>query len=196
MSFSVARSSSDGTVTSFVEYESDIYRGASNTETAMRIVLTTALASAVLLVAIDPTFGADLNANKQLIRDYIENVMNKHQPDAAENYFAVDYIEHNPRLPPGLAGKKKFIASLAAGFSDYHGDIQQILAEGDEVVTRTRWTGTQDGPYLGHTATGNKLDFTTSDFYRIEKGKVVEHWDVVDTLARAVALGLVQPPKS
>ena len=52
----------------------------------MRIALTTALASAVvLLVAIDPTFGADLNANKQLIRDYIENVMNKHQPDAAEN---------------------------------------------------------------------------------------------------------------
>jgi predicted SnoaL-like aldol condensation-catalyzing enzyme len=195
MFFSVAPSSSDGTVTSFVDRESDIYRGASCTETAMRIAVTTALASAVLFVAIDPTLGADLNANKQLIRDYIENVINKHQPDAAESYFAADYTEYNPRLPPGLAGKKKFIAALAAGFSDYHGEIQQILAAGDEVVTRTRWTGTQDGPYLGHAATGNKLDFTTADFYRIEKGRVVEHWDVVDTLARVVALGLVQPPK-
>jgi predicted SnoaL-like aldol condensation-catalyzing enzyme len=195
MSFSVASSSSDATVSSFVDCESDIYRGASDTETAMHIALTTALAGAVLLVAIDPTFGADLNANKQLIRDYIENVINKHRPDAADNYFAADYTEHNPRLPPGLAGKKKFIASLAAGFSDYHGEIQQILGEGDEVVTRTRWTGTQDGPDLGRAATGNKLDFTTADFYRIEKGRVVEHWDVVDTLARAVALGLVQPPK-
>ena len=162
----------------------------------MRIVLAVSVAGLLLLNSIASAAADDLDANKRLIRDYIENVMNKHQPDAAGNYFAVDYVEHNPRLPPGLAGKKQFVAALTAGFSDYHGEIQQILAEGDEVVTRTRWTGTQDGPYLGHAATGNKLDFTTSDFYRIEKGKVVEHWDVVDTLARAVALGLVQPPKS
>jgi|SRR5579863_7061518 len=159
------------------------------------IIVAVGIAGVLLFKAVTPAAASDLNANKQLVRDYIENVMNKHQADAAGNYFADDYVEHNPRLPPGLAGKKKFIASLAAGFSDYHGEIQQIVAEGDEVVTRTRWTGTQDGPYLGHAATGNKLDFTTSDFYRIEKGKVVEHWDVVDTLARAVALGLVQPPK-
>jgi predicted SnoaL-like aldol condensation-catalyzing enzyme len=39
------------------------------------------------------------------------------------------------------------------------------------------------------------MAFTTADFFRIENGRIVEHWDVVDTLARAVGLGLVSPPK-
>jgi predicted ester cyclase len=83
---------------------------------------------------------------------------------------------------------------LIIGFSDYRGEIEDILAEGDKVVTRTQWTGTQDGRFLGRSATGNKVRFATSDFYRIESGKVVEHWDVVDSLPRAIALGLVPPP--
>jgi predicted ester cyclase len=64
------------------------------------------------------------------------------------------------------------------------------------VVSRVQWTGTQDGPYQGRPATGNKLVFSTADFFRIENGKIAEHWDVVDTLARAVGLGLVLPPKT
>jgi hypothetical protein len=39
-----------------------------------------------------------------------------------------------------------------------------------------------------------KVQFATSDFYRIEEGKVVEHWDVVDSLPRAIALGSVPAP--
>jgi predicted ester cyclase len=161
----------------------------------MRIALPAALAGVVLLAAIGPGLAADPDANKRLVRDYIENAINKRRPDVAGDYFAADYVEHNPRLPRGLAGKKQFIASLIAGFSDYHGEIEQVLAEGDMVVTRTRWTGSQDGTFLGRPATGNKLDFATADFYRIANGRIVEHWDVVDTLARAVALGLVPPPK-
>ena len=79
---------------------------------------------------------------------------------------------------------------MLAGFSDYHGEIQEILAEGDKIVVRTLWTGTQDGPFLGRPATGNKLRFTTADFLRVENGKLAEHWDVVDSLPRAIALGL------
>jgi hypothetical protein len=43
---------------------------------------------------------------------------------------------------------------------------------------------------------GNKLRFSTADFFRIDQGKLAEHWDVVDSLPRAVALGLVAPPKT
>ena len=50
-----------------------------------------------------------------------------------------------------------------------------------------------DVALAGRPATGNKLVFSTSDFFRIENGKVAEHWDVVNLLARAVALGLVVP---
>ena len=149
----------------------------------------------LILATVASAAAAGPDANKRLVRDYIEAVINKRQPDAVGDYFAANYVEHNPRLPPGVAGKKRFIASLLTGFSDYRGDIEEIMAESNKIVTRTRWTGTQDGPFLGRPASGNKLNFTTADFYRIEDGKIVEHWDVVDSLARAVGLGLVSPPK-
>ena len=69
-----------------------------------------------------------------------------------------------------------------------------MVAEGDRLAVRIVWTGTQDGPFLGRPATGNKLRFATADFFRIQDGKLAEHWDVVDSLPRAIALGLVQPP--
>lgn len=139
--------------------------------------------------------AAETEANKALIRSYYEEVWNKHQPSAADRFVATNFIEHNPRLPQGLAGRKQFVAAVLAAFSDYHGELQELLAEGDKVVTRVQWTGTQDGPYDGRPATGSKLMFSTADFFRIENGKIAEHWDVVDTLARAVALGLVPPPR-
>jgi predicted ester cyclase len=149
------------------------------------------------LAAHAPSAAADLEANKLLIRDYYEEVYNKHQLEASDRFVAKDFIEHNPRLPhEGLAGTKKFLNIVFAAFSDYHAEIQQLVAEGDWVVSRIQFTGTNDGPYDGRPATGNKLVFSTSDFYRIENGKIAERWDVVETLARAVALGLVPAPKA
>ena len=142
----------------------------------MRIVPPACLSGLLFIAAIAPAAAADPEANKQLVRDY---------------------IEHNPRLPhDGLAGREQFVAGVLQGFSDYHGEVQEILAAGDKVVTRTHWTGTQDGPFLGRPASGKKLDFTTSDFFRFENGKVAEHWDVVDTMAYATSLGLLSPPAS
>jgi predicted ester cyclase len=142
-----------------------------------------------------PAAAADLEANKLVIRSYIEEVFNNHQPAATDRFVTTDFIEHNPRLPhDGLAGIKQFESKVFAAFSDYHGEILDLVAEGDMVVSRTRWTGTNDGPYEGRPATGKKLVFSTSDYFRIENGKIAERWDVVETLARAVALGLVPAP--
>jgi steroid delta-isomerase-like uncharacterized protein len=159
---------------------------------SMRIVLIAIIAC---LAARAPASAADLEANKLLIRSFYEEVFNKHQSAAADRFVATDFIEHNPRLPhDGLAGIKQFVTKVFAAFSDYHGEIQNIVAEGDKVAVRIQWTGTNDGPFDGRPATGNKLVFSTSNFYRIENGKIAERWDVVETLAYAVALGLVPAP--
>ena len=155
------------------------------------------LAIAILACLATHAAAADQEANKALIRGYYEQVFNKHQPEASDRFVAKDFIEHNPRLPhEGLAGTKKFLNIVFAAFSDYHAEIQQLVAEGDWVVSRTQFTGTNDGPYEGRPATRNKLVISTSDFFRIENGKIAERWDVVETLARAVALGLVPPPNA
>ena len=122
--------------------------------------------------------------------------MNKRQLDAVDRFLAPDFVEHNPNLPQGREGRKQFAAAVHAGFSDYRGEIVEILAEGDKVVVRTQWSGTQDGPFLGLPPSGNKVRFATADFFRIANGRIAEHWDVVDSLPRAVALGLVPPPKT
>ena len=156
----------------------------------MRIVVIAVFAC---LATRAPASAADLEANKLLVRGYIEEMWNKHQPSAADRFVAISYVEHNPQLPSGLAGRKQFVTKVLAAFSNYHGELQDLVAEGDKVVARVEWTGTNDGPLDGRPATGNKLVFSTSDFFRIENGKVAEHWDVVNLLARAVALGLVVP---
>ena len=160
----------------------------------MRIVV---IAIVACLATRAPASAADLETNKLLVRNYYEEVFNKHQPEASDRFVAKDFIEHNPRLPhEGLVGTKKFLNIVFAAFSDYHAEIQQLVAEGDWVVSRAQFTDTNDGPYDGRPATGNKLVFSTSDFFRIENGKIAERWDVVETLARAVALGLVTPPNA
>ena len=152
------------------------------------------IAACVLMTGLSSAWPADLDTNKQVYRGFIENVWNRRDPSAVDRYLAPNFIEHNPNLPPGLAGRKQFATAVMAGFSDYRAEIQEVVAEGDRVIGRVLWTGTQDGPFLGRPATGNKVRFSTADFFRIENGKLAEHWDVVDSLPRAIALGLVPAP--
>jgi predicted ester cyclase len=154
-----------------------------------------AVAALACLAIVTSASAAEPEVNRQLYRTYIEEVWNQRNPSAVDRYLAANFIEHNQNLPPGLDGRKQFIASVLGGFSDYHAEVQEVLADGDKVVARVLWTGTQDGPFLGRPATGNKLRFSTADFFRVENGKFAEHWDVVDSLPRAIALGLVPAPK-
>ena len=138
----------------------------------MRLPLLAALAAVAVLATIPAARAADVEANKKLVRTLIDEVMNKRQLDAVDRFLAPDFIEHNPNLPQGRDGRKQFAAAVHAGFSDYRGDIVEILAEGDKVVVRTQWSGTQDGPFLGLPPSGNKVRFSTADFFRIANGKV------------------------
>jgi predicted SnoaL-like aldol condensation-catalyzing enzyme len=111
------------------------------------IVRTLAIALLACLATDAPAAAADLEANKLLVRGYIEEVFNKHQPETSDRFVATDFIEHNPRLPhDGLAGAKQFLIKVFAAFSDYHGEIQNLVAEGDMVISRTQWTGTGRSP--------------------------------------------------
>ena len=103
-------------------------------------------------------------------------------------------MEHNKNLPPGRDGRWGFVSKVLTAFPDYHAEIQEVVAEGDRVVARVQWTGTQDGPYEGRPPTHNKLVWSTADFFRFENGKIAEHWDVVNILPRMIALGEIQLP--
>ena len=63
-----------------------------------------------------------------------------------------------------------------------HVNIEHILAENDFVLVFLNFTGTHRGEFEGMTPTNKLVKIRSADLYRIENGKIVEHWDVVDRL--------------
>jgi predicted ester cyclase len=152
------------------------------------------LAGFVAMSALAPVRAADGEANKVLYRSFMDEVWNRRDLSGIDRYLAPDFVEHNKNLPPGMAGRKQFVTAVQSAFSDYHAEIEEVVADGDRIVARVQWTGTQDGPFQGRPPTNRKLRFWTADFFRVADGKLAEHWDVVDSLPRAIALGLVTEP--
>ena len=108
---------------------------------------------------------ADLETNKRTVVEYYELAFNEHKPEeAVERYVGSEYIQHNPQAPDG---PEAFIAFVNA-FPEISVDIRRVIAEGDLVVTHgvVKYTADDRGT-------------VAVDIFRLEDGKVVEHWDVL-----------------
>jgi steroid delta-isomerase-like uncharacterized protein len=112
--------------------------------------------------------------NKQMIRGFIERVINQGDLDAAGDYFAEDVVELEP-FPgqmPGLAGVKDVVRSLRTAFPDLHWTVEEQIAEGDRVLTRFVWTGTHEAEFFGIPATRRHVTVGGMVIDRIEAAKV------------------------
>jgi predicted ester cyclase len=56
-----------------------------------------------------------------------------------------------------------------------------MIAEGDKVVTRATMSGTNVGEFMGMPASNKKIEVPIADYFRLENGKVAEHWGITDT---------------
>jgi predicted SnoaL-like aldol condensation-catalyzing enzyme len=109
-----------------------------------------------------PHQSSNLEENKQIIRNFIEDILNKHDIAAADRYFA-----ENPRQ------FKQFLSGFFQRFPDSHTTIDHILAEDDKVLVMMTGTATDN-------QTGKRVTIKAADLFRIENGTIAEHWDVVD----------------
>jgi predicted SnoaL-like aldol condensation-catalyzing enzyme len=109
---------------------------------------------------------ADVEANKQAVRGFYELAFNEKQPEqAAERYLGSRYIQHNPQAPDGA---EAFIGFVQA-FPEASVDIRRIVAEDDIVVTHSLLRFSAD----------DERGTVAADLFRLEDGKIVEHWDVL-----------------
>ena len=123
----------------------------------------------------------DLEANKQIVRRLINEVMNARRLELLDELYASELA---PRA-------RRWIAPFQASFPDMHMEIVDLIAEGDQVVGRFRCSGTHLGEWLGHAPTGRR--FTRIDevgIFRIRDGLIVAAWGLEDTLRRLEQLGL------
>ena len=123
---------------------------------------------AALLASDDPR----LAANKRLVYEMYRIVLQAGRADRAREFIAEDYIQHNPNAAQGLAGLVDYVrASRPVRELKDTLDLPliQLIAEGDYVMT-SFVRPEQD-------AAGETYYSTWFDLYRIENGKVAEHWD-------------------
>jgi predicted ester cyclase len=80
-----------------------------------------------------------------------------------------------------IADQQKRLSELFEAFPDFYYTIGDIIAEGDKVVVRAVWHGTQKNTYRKIESSGNRIDSVSEViFYRLEKGKIVERWTQLD----------------
>jgi predicted SnoaL-like aldol condensation-catalyzing enzyme len=114
-----------------------------------------------------PAFAADLEANKKIVVDFYEKGLNQKDFDAASKDLGPRYIQHNPTAPDGREGFRQFVAFLKEKFPNSHSEIKKVFADGDYVILHVhavREPGTRGTAIV--------------DIFKLENGKIVEHWDV------------------
>jgi predicted SnoaL-like aldol condensation-catalyzing enzyme len=92
-------------------------------------------------------------------------------------YAGGSYRQHNPLIEDGMEGLRKFVAWIPANHPDAHGEIKRVFADVDYVILHSHWRGLSDNP------PGEAV----VDIYRLEDGKVVEHWDVIQPIPETAA---------
>lgn len=122
-----------------------------------------------------PTEPSDLTKtaeNKAMVRSFVDDVLVNGRMEKLAGYFDGDsYIQHNPQIANGLSGLGAALAALAAnGVTMKYDTIHQVLGEGNFVLV---------------VSAGTFGDAPTSfyDLFRVENGKIAEHWDVIETIA-------------
>lgn len=118
--------------------------------------------------------------NKQLLANFGAEVFGKKDLSDINKYMRDDYIQHNPLVPQGLVGFKQFFADWFNAVPDWNYSLNKIVAEGDTVWVYGTYAGTQQGEWLGIPATNKHYSISAVDIFRIQDGKLAEHWDVID----------------
>ncbi len=133
--------------------------------------------------------------NKELIRRLFDEALNKHNPAAADPFVAANYVGHlGGQEVSGLDGWKQFISGYFTAFPDAHYTVEEMVAEGDRVVTRWTGRGTHKGDLMGIAPTGRQVTVPGMGVSRIAGGKVVEEWEFWDALGMFQQLGVIPTP--
>jgi predicted SnoaL-like aldol condensation-catalyzing enzyme len=138
--------------------------------------LLAGLALTAVTTLVPAADATGLEANKKLVVAFYDASINRKDFAAASRYLGTQYKQHNPTAHDGAEGLKAFIEFLRARFPNQHGEIKQVIAEGDLVVLHVHSTRGDNTP-------GRAI----VDIFRVEHGKVVEHWDVIQDVPEKAA---------
>jgi predicted SnoaL-like aldol condensation-catalyzing enzyme len=116
--------------------------------------------------------------NKKIVLAFYEKALNERDVETAFRLYAgKHYRQHNPLVEDGEEGVRKFVAWIGSNHPNAHGVVKRVFADGDFVILHVQWAGLFGG------ARGEAV----VDIFRLENGKVVEHWDVIQAILETAA---------
>jgi predicted SnoaL-like aldol condensation-catalyzing enzyme len=138
--------------------------------TSAQVAVQAAASQEAFLASPDPR----LAANKRLVYDFWREVFEGAHMEFADKYMAESYIQHNPNVPTGRAAFVEFFTRVkkpAPIEPRIKAPLVAIVAEGDYVVLSFAREGTDPKDAT------RKFSTTWFDMFRLENGKIAEHWD-------------------
>lgn len=121
---------------------------------------------------------ARLERNKKLVLAFYDQLINEKNFEAARKYMADDYRQHNPTAANGPEGLRLWLEEFKRMFPNLRATVRRCIAEGDYVVLHVQG---DSGPSPHGTA--------VVDIFRVENGKVAEHWDVIQPIPAEIKHG-------
>jgi steroid delta-isomerase-like uncharacterized protein len=134
--------------------------------------------------------------NKAIVERYYAEGLTKGNVTGIGHLIADEMVAHAPGFP-AIEGRTAFLNSIQTfreAFTDFHGDIEDIIAEGDRVLVRWTESGTHVREWAGIAPTGKAMTWTGMSLYRLEQGQIVEMWAQMDTLGLLRQLGALPSP--
>jgi steroid delta-isomerase-like uncharacterized protein len=131
---------------------------------------------------------------KRLVRRDTEEIWNEGNFDVIDEIFAPGFVLHDPAAPEQSLGReeyREYVETFRAAFPDARYEIEDILAEGDTAALRYSARATNEGEFMDMDPTGEQVDVSGMEMYRVEDGKIVEMWTSYDALGLLQQLGRV-----
>lgn len=134
----------------------------------------------------------DNDTIKARARSFIA-ALNAGDKETIEEMLAPDYVQHSEGVPESRNAFMVYVFSLITAFPDGKFIIDDMIAEGDKVMLRWTYSGTNTGSWMGAPPTGRKVSFSGMDLWRYnEAGRLAEIWFVTDRLVLMQQLGAMR----
>ena len=128
--------------------------------------------------------------NKEIVRSGVEDGWNKGNLSIFDELVDNNVVHHGNKTQ-GLEAFKQTISADMTAYPDLHMTIEDMIAEGDKVVVRYTFSGTQEGETQGIPPTGKHVTVTGIFICRCADGKIVEEWENWDDLGVFKQLGMI-----
>jgi predicted ester cyclase len=135
--------------------------------------------------------------NKAVIRRFVEEVQNNKDEAVYDELNDPAFVNFSapPGVPSDREGGKIYLFGFLNAFPDCEFTIDDMIAEGEQVVTKKTFRGTHTGELAGIPATRKKVELQFVDIMRIRDGRIVEHWLSMDQLSFMQQLGVFPSPE-